>query len=252
VRASINGGGIYCQSHALEIDGCCFNDVSTTGVSALGHVLHSDRDNSTLTMASSSLVDCGDEASSARGTLFIDKNPAFSLVYLNFSGCQLPSNAASGDDAIGFIFWAYVHSRHPWYLRYCTVVDCSGSSGIHHTSSSVGTIEYCNFYDNVARSDRAVLSTWGSGQILRFCIFDGNSREMMLSGGGRKFSMTDCVLSCPAGSLPSDYFDDLSSGNFFGTTTESLAITPLETENCRTPWPAKTPAETRDVGVSLM
>jgi hypothetical protein len=196
-------------------------------------------------MSSSTCVGCGSNGrEDVRGTFLIDKQTSFSFEYLNFSDCRLPSESTHNDHPIGFLFYVFKNTITPWSFRFGTVLKCSGSSGIHHNELSSGTVESCNFYDNVARNDLGIIACQKAGVAVRDCIFERNSREIFLYSGASRFSVNGCVFSSPLGSLPSAYFDDSSSGNFFGTTTASHAILHVHREYCATSTPTATPAPT--------
>jgi hypothetical protein len=245
VRCSYRGGALYFESDSHEV-GCCFIDVSAGEVTdSCGHALASNLDQSTFDVNSSSFVECGSQTSLTAGVLCVDKDTHFYFTSLNFSECRLSADLADGGAAIGFIFYDFINRYNPWYLRYCTVLKCSGSTGIHHSDSGDGTVEYCNFYGNVARADRGVLFTFSHGLNVQYCVFEGNSREIfMATVGSVKFSMIGCVLSSPEGSIPSAYFDGASSGNVFGMTTASYVITHSVPAECRTSTPTPTPLGT--------
>jgi hypothetical protein len=76
------------------------HDVSTTGATAMGHVLELNRANASFDATQSSFIHCGDETSTARGNLFLDKQPTFSMSYLIFLGVGLPRTRANAMPAL--------------------------------------------------------------------------------------------------------------------------------------------------------
>jgi hypothetical protein len=72
--------------------------------------------------------------------------------YLNFAECWLPRD--SDDSGIGFAFAATGDGQADWSFRYCTVLKCSGSTGIQHNANGLGTVAYRNFDANLAAGGR--------------------------------------------------------------------------------------------------
>jgi hypothetical protein len=240
VSTSVWGGALFSRSAFLQIDACCFHNTSSD--SAI-HVLECDGAGTTVNVTGSSFVKCGSSvATAAGGTIRFSTDITFSIGSSNFSDCQYPCEGATGDQGAGFVFWRTGGGVLPWSFRFNTVLKCSGVTGLHYNADAVGIVEYCNFYDNLARGDRGVLFSYQCGMDVRSCVFNGNSRELWLNGGS-KFSLTGCVLSSPLGSLNPDHFTD-SGQNLFATTTASHTIAHLATGDCPVSSPMQTPIPT--------
>jgi hypothetical protein len=158
----------------------------------------------------------------------------------SFVACGFEHSTARGTRTI------IANAVHEWLLRYSTVVKCCGSSGIHQNQVAVGTVESCNFHNNTARNNRAVLSTWSSGMIVRGCVFEGNNHDIYKENNGMVlFVITGCVFSSQESVILSSWTDPVSTDNHFSENTPSLALPYLlHTHYCPTSTPTATPAAT--------
>jgi hypothetical protein len=232
------GGGLYFETGSVQIESCCFRDLT---VDDLGTAIAINYEHANLNLSVSSLVKCGKPTSRGRATIFVDTDQWFAFSALNFSSCNLPGS--TNEDGLGFVLWCYISKGDPWSFRYCSVYKCSGATGFHHNYDAIATVEYCNFYENVAHPSRALFSCYQTGMIVRFCIFRDNTRDLMLHEDRRHpFVIQDCVFSSPDSVIANDWWTDAdSTRNLFGSYTASIAITHLANAYCEIHIPDATP-----------
>jgi hypothetical protein len=190
-----------------------------------------------------SFLKCKELEAKAWGGIYRDSNAQFVLGQLNFSDCA--ASAAS----VGVVLFS---GGSAWGLIDCTVVRCSGFSGLDDSGSDCPAVQWSNFYNNSFVDEGGCLF---SGFIYGFevnqCIFSGNTIEFRLAPDASAwdgFSVTNCVFSGP---LPSGDIYRAVSGNQFETVTASFSLTYFATEYCPNPPLDRTPSESPDETPSL-
>jgi hypothetical protein len=157
----------------------------------------------------------------------------FSLTRLNFSDCGSSSSSS------GVVFSS---DKHFWNFSECTVVGCSGFSGLKDTSSEARRVELSSFYNNSfdpdAYSGLLYAGMWGF--VVDRCIFSGNAQEFYKASSNTGFTVTNCVFS---GSLPSGNFYSSTGNNNITTTTASFSFAYFGTKYCPNGLPERTPAQ---------
>jgi hypothetical protein len=230
-HAGRNGGAIHLLTFHFTIEDSCFIGTTAGGSAS---VLQIERPSEASAIRNSLFADCGAAGDESDVTIYMgtDQEPdqSFDFYLLHFSDCCYQTTDL--ERGRGYVFYAGYDRTNPWHFRYSTVVRCEGSTGIHHNYEAYGTIEYCNFYANVAHADRSVLYGWQSGMIVAFSVFNGNNIDVIMHNSSpvRRFEFIGCVFS--AASLPDGCFDGSTWGNAFGVETPSLPLPNLRLDAC--------------------
>jgi hypothetical protein len=221
------GGALYLGCLFTEMNGCCIRNTSSE---EWGTAIEGQRDDAVHVFRDSSFVDCGSPELDGDGTIYIDRRTHLDYSLLNFSSCSLKN----GPRGTGAVVRFDGSTELPWSLRYCTILECCGKTGIHSQSAMDGLVDHCNFYNNVADSDRGFVYGSQNGFVVSSCVFNnGTGLDLFLLGNGRtKFMVLKCVFSVT--SLTSDYFEDSSTDNVFGCATASIALDHFHTYYCPT------------------
>jgi hypothetical protein len=228
------GGALYLGCLFTEMKGCCIRNTSSEG---WGTAIEGQRDDAVHVFRDSSFVDCGSPELDGDGTIYIDRRTHLGYSLLNFSSCSF-NNGPRGTGAVVRFDGS---TELPWSLRYCTILGCCGKTGIHSQSAMDGLVDHCNFYNNVADSDRGFVYGAQNGFVVSSCVFNnGTGLDLFLLGSGRtKFTILKCVFSVT--SLSSDYFEDSSTDNVVGSTTASIVLDHFHTYYCPTAPPCLSP-----------
>jgi hypothetical protein len=232
-HADQDGGAIHLASDCA-IDDSCFIGTTAAG---RGSALKLDAFVEASAIRHSLFANCGDidTGVGCDATVYVSEDHSIEFSLLNFSDCCYQTTLTGRGR--GFVCYFPHDVARPWSFRYSTVVRCRGATGLHHSYYADVTVEYCNFYDNVAHSNLGVLYAWKSGMIVKLSVFNGNSGDVVLElDAARRFQIVDCVF---AAALPDGCFDESSAGNAFGVTTPSLPLSNLPSQACRD-WAAST------------
>jgi hypothetical protein len=190
-------------------------------------------------MNNTHLLACDSPALLSEGTIYIFRNlmPVFFL--MNFTECSLTLDNA--DRGIGVLARFMDKLDYEWTFRYCTVLRCIGSTGIHHGINKVGTVESCNFYHNIPHSERGFLYSRRGGFRIANCVFNNQTgRDIFLyEPSDSRFVLVNCVFSSDL--LPAVYFSGATSGNIFNSVTGSIRIEHFNTMYCPTASPSQSP-----------
>jgi hypothetical protein len=225
---------LFLRGRFADVRECCIRE-TTAGIA--GSAIAHDFQGGSFSLAVSSFVLCGADDTDCLGTVLINRDMDFNFSQLNFSECRL-STADPNNKARGYIFYTYASNATPWVFRYCTVLNNSGCGGIFERSGALGTVEYCNFYENSDNAHTAVLYCEVRGLSANYCIFYGNDRDFTAMSTSVKYNLTRCVFS----DSPSPAYIDQtwSRDNVDSTTTASFLLSHLNTENCPTASPTST------------
>jgi hypothetical protein len=127
------------------------------------------------TFSNTTFLACENLDTAADGTIMDEDGSISSYDGLNFTECRL---APGRDDGDGVVIRDR-GSAGSLEFRYCTVVECTGSSGLRVDLKSLAIISQCNFYDNAigyqTAANRALFYADYSGMDIRECIFSGYS-----------------------------------------------------------------------------
>jgi hypothetical protein len=227
-----SGGALFVGSTFLDMADCCFRETLSY---KYGSAMTLSSPNSSNSINTSDFVGCGDQGDGRRGTVYHAEPMAVYYLNLNFSECRLLTGAESGN---GVVFQAEP-TGGTWTFSYCTVLNCSGSSGLQSCSRDSGHIQYCNVYFNELHSGRALLYAVRTGMFIDGCLFNGNSGEFYRytdSGelaGAMRFVVTNCVFSSSSPFATATYFD-LTTPNSLNTTSDSHPLEHFNTHYCPT------------------
>jgi hypothetical protein len=230
-RAARGGGAIHHYGWRAVIFWCCFRE-DESGYSGNAINFGSNGDSEVWDC---SFVKCKELETTSWGGIYRESNADFFLTQLNVS------NSESSPSSYGVVLFC---GGSPWHFLECTVVRCSGFSGLDDSGSGSPAVTSSNFYNNSLVDEGGGLFY---GFIYGFdvdrCIFSGNTIEFWLAPDGSAwdgFSVTNCVFS---GSLPSGDIYKAVSDNQFLTVTASFSFTYFATEFCPNPPLERTPPE---------
>jgi hypothetical protein len=204
------GGAIDHRDGGIHIGFCCFDSTRAVGS---GTAIQADGA-SAKSIASSTFVNCQGEEFFAEGTVWLLLDTSTIVETTNFSQCSLEARS-------GFVLYLEeMGLPSPWSFWSCTVLKCSGSSGLYNWGRFFAPVSFCNFYGQTDTDFDGVLCGTDYGMDVSFCIFRDNSREFGLrySDPSQKFAVSNCVFS---GSLPSSSIYASTTGNLLATVTAS-------------------------------
>jgi hypothetical protein len=231
---SAYGGAICHDGNSAEILRCCFRQCRSADYgNAIAFNPHA-----ACRVTDCIFFKCKDHDDTSEGGIYNAATQAVSMARLNFSECILSSRDGSCLGAV--LYWD--EDAGSWTFSECTVVRCSGGSGLDHWALAVPIVELTNFYNNSCSSSDAILSGYEVGFTVDRCIFSGNTagRELHVfyaDSTANKFSVTNCVFS---GSLPGGSNYKKTVNNTVGMQTASFAYVYFATTACPTPLPLPT------------
>jgi hypothetical protein len=217
-RASLSGGALYHSGAIADLGACCFREDQS---GSAGNAMSFDSGGD-CQLTDCSVLACAELDEPSRGGISNEAPYDFFLTHLNFSDC------GSSISNIGIILMSI---DAPWTFSECTVVRCSGFSGLQDSSATSPIVTLSNFYNNSFEASGCLLAGVLHGFDVDRCIFIGNTVEFykMFYGAVDGFSVTNCVFS---GLLPSNNIYKATANNRFETTTASFAFLYFATELC--------------------
>jgi hypothetical protein len=235
--ASTDGGGVYCSGELGDVRYCCFREDES---GAHGNAIRFSCEYSGQAN-DCSFVNCKEYDSQSAGGIYGTSQSDVSLIRLNFSDC---GSSASSPGVI--LFW----TGGPWFFARCTVLRCTGLSGLDDATSRAQHVEWSNFYNNSFAHDGCLLSALSYGFEVDGCIFSGNSVEFYMAYPSRSdgFSVMDCVFQ---DSLPPGNIYKATTDNQFETSPTSFSFTYFATEYCPNAPPERTPADSPQETASM-
>jgi hypothetical protein len=220
------GGALYVAAFCIEVDLSCFIGARSD---RRGSAVFVGGTHTVNTIRESTFANCGDPDSICDGTLYFWGSVFIEFNLLNVSECSF--SRATGYRGRGYFINSPYNEEDAWAVRYCTVVDCSGADAIHSSGNADGTVEYCNFFGNSVHSDRGVLYAYKRGYVVRFCVFNGDAREIYSDPEySPVFEVIGCLFS--SASFPEGNFSAETWGNSFGVSGYSLSLSHVASHDC--------------------
>jgi hypothetical protein len=232
------GGALDIQSPQIQVSTCCFRETGCDNWGTAVEVWQLAAD-SRSSFSQANFVACFNTYPRASATINIDSTGVNVYQNLNFTQCRL---SVLSDGGLGVVL-RFSKTAGSLRVYECTVLSCSGVTGIHSFLPSHPQIQYCNFYLNTLTSGQvppAVLYGETSGMSVSNCIFYGNTAELRIEAPGNLsallFSVSGCVFS---GDFPVRSIIAVDISNLARTHTNSIALPHFHTYYCPTASPAR-------------
>jgi hypothetical protein len=234
------GGGICHGGDTISISYSCFRETRTDGWSTTVSYYRSDV---IANLTDVSFYYCS-AINDATGTIDDQDGAISTFIRLNFTDCYMRPNAnVNYGDGVAILTR---DASASFTCVYCTVLHCTGTTGIDTESNNRPIIEYSNFDDNTFSDGSTSWSLFyvgRSGMTVRYCVCNNKVGRVFLFAPGTVnggFIVYGCVFSSADNNASSAYYS--MSNNLFNAATASHTLTYFYTALCPTESPTRSPS----------